>query len=764
MPKNGPKVLDINPNHPAARSARAMAKVRHMDAAASERMDGWTNLVTGMGTMQDKKKFSRSGWDVRTPQFFEDLYAGDYMSSRIVNLVVDDALRKWVDWTGVEAKETKLVDERCELLDVKGAIERTWKWARAFGGACTYIVTDTDDPASPLEEGETVIGLRDLSRYDLRILTTDVETDFGSPNWAHPNIYYLVVQVGSVFKGYPIHWTRMVRFDGYLLPRRTFIRNNYWHDSVLNRCYSAIQDYHGGNDSAASIMADFNVGIYKMKNLANLVSAGKEKIVKNRVELINYCKSTIRAILLDSDEEEFEDMSRSVEGLADLLTKSSNRLVAATDIPHTKLLGESPDGSNATGNSTTQQWYDHVQSEQENYLRPRMKRIMSAVFPGMPELGYTFRPLYQMTDPEKADVRLKTAQTDQVYLERGVLDPSEVADSRFGGDEYSMDTKLDEEARAMGLIAPGAGPDDEPDPDDGGGRPSNESSEASDKPDSSSKDDPKARGDDDGLARMGGERAPGSAESENPGTAFDLRNTTIPGREKVKQLISQTMSEPMRDPRTDPKVRQGGIPNKPRVIAPSIGNGITAPSGGQSRTDSGVEATMKEFAKGTLRSGSGAKVTDPKQAAAIGYSEQRRGDEEAPKQVASIVVRSGNRLLMGQRRDGGKWTLPGGHMDMGESSIAGALRELREETGIVAKTTDLNLVGCDLVDTPTGKVMVSTFVMDSAQRPTTGKLDPDSEVDKWRWVDVKKDVLAPAVANELHHNPNVALARAGIKA
>ena len=34
-----------------------------------------------------------------------------------------------------------------------------------------------------------------------------------------------------------------------------------------------------------------------------------------------------------------------------------------------------------------------------------------------------------------------------------------------------------------------------------------------------------------------------------------------------------------------------------------------------------VGVVMKEFARGTLHSGSGAKVTNPKQAAAIGYSE-----------------------------------------------------------------------------------------------------------------------------------------------
>lgn len=37
-----------------------------------------------------------------------------------------------------------------------------------------------------------------------------------------------------------------------------------------------------------------------------------------------------------------------------------------------------------------------------------------------------------------------------------------------------------------------------------------------------------------------------------------------------------------------------------------------------------VEVVMKEFKRGTLHSGSGAKVTNPKQAIAIGLSESRK--------------------------------------------------------------------------------------------------------------------------------------------
>jgi phage-related protein (TIGR01555 family) len=477
-----------------------------------------------------------------SPEFYEQLYAGDELASRIVNLVPEEALRRWVEWSGLDKDKAKMLSERCHELDVRGAIERTWKWARAYGGAILYMVTDSDSPGTPLGEDEKIICLRDLSRYDLRILSTDVESDLGSPNFGQPRAYYLNVQMGSQYKGYPIHHSRLIRFDGYMVPRRTYIRNGYWHDSILQRLYNVIRNYQSSNDAAASILQDFNVGIYKMKNLANLIAAGKEDVVKRRLELLNFSKSVIRAMALDADEEGFEDLSRNVTGLAELLAQQSNRLVAATDIPHTKLLGESPDGSNATGNSTTSQWYDYIQAEQENYLRPKLKRLLKILFPEHEDLEFKFHKLWQLDEQQEAELRNKQAQTDQIYLSTGVLDPSEVAQSRFGGDEYSPETELDTEAREMGLLSFGSqGGDEEVE---------NADPQASAKEGSQIKEPP-----------TGPQPYKPAAKEEQ------FKNTALPGAGKKQEpLVSQTMSQPQWSPEFDKPAKPPGMPNRPRTV------------------------------------------------------------------------------------------------------------------------------------------------------------------------------------------------------
>jgi len=51
------------------------------------------------------------------------------------------------------------------------------------------------------------------------------------------------------------------------------------------------------------------------------------------------------------------------------------------------------------------------------------------------------------------------------------------------------------------------------------------------------------------------------------------------------------------------------------------------------------------------------------------------------------VVRRGNQLLLAQRSKGGytgKWGFPGGHLERGETVVEAAMRELTEETGVIA--------------------------------------------------------------------------------
>lgn len=50
-----------------------------------------------------------------------------------------------------------------------------------------------------------------------------------------------------------------------------------------------------------------------------------------------------------------------------------------------------------------------------------------------------------------------------------------------------------------------------------------------------------------------------------------------------------------------------------------------------------------------------------------------------------LVVNKEGKVLLGRRSDTGQWSTPGGHVDPGEDFAEAAIRELREETGLIGK-------------------------------------------------------------------------------
>ena len=194
--------------------------------------------------------------------------------------------------------------------------------------------------------------------------------------------------------------------------------------------------------------------LLKIKNLAELMSAGNVSL-EDRAQVLERGRSVARVSIIDS-EEEYKRETTTVTGLPELLDRACNRLAGAMDIPVSRLLGEAPAGLNATGDSDIRWWYGTVDSERKSKAKPPLERIVRLRFLAqngpthgkVPERsGIYFPSLWRPSEKEAAEIRFQQAQTDQIYINTGVLMVSEVAKSRFGGEEYSVDTQLDADAR-----------------------------------------------------------------------------------------------------------------------------------------------------------------------------------------------------------------------------------------------------------------------------------------------------------------------------
>lgn len=122
-------------------------------------------------------------------------------------------------------------------------------------------------------------------------------------------------------------------------------------------------------------------------------------------------------------------------------------------------------------------------------------------------------------------------------------------------------------------------------------------------------------------------------------------------------------------------------------------------------------------------------------------------DVGAPHVALVMAYDAAGRLLLGERTDSGRFTLPGGHLDPGEDPAEGAARELMEETGLVG----FSMTPLPVKPNPPGAPVLHVFSALVAGTPH-GHLDPDRECEKWKFFDVR-DGLDPAVWDRLAGPP-----------
>ena len=425
----------------------------------------------------------------------EQAYGESDLAARIIEELPEESFREGYEilTKDSEGKDKKEIEQEVARLGLNEKMETGWKDGRAYGGAAIIFIpenlADLENPID-LDNLKSIKNVISVSRYEL--VYQEMDLDPQSLNFGHP-LYYTFIPSGQTaiskasqedFDFY-VHWSWVIRFDGSRLTRRMFITNNYWHGSVLTRAMNWIRNYDTTHDSVASAMQDFSIAIYKLKNLADMVSGspdGEEGVIK-RMNLIQTTRSIARAVVVDSEEEDFKYGERSFTGVPDVAKMMASRMVSAADhLPHTKLLGESPSGLGASGDSEKRDWYDFVKGRQKNYLKPKLDRALKILCSQkegptngvVPDgLEVKFHPLWQMSDTDKTSARVNQSRADQIWITEGVLDPEEVRESRFGSGEFSLETKLDPNAKPvpMAVKQPGTAGFPVVDPTDKGEQP-----------------------------------------------------------------------------------------------------------------------------------------------------------------------------------------------------------------------------------------------------------------------------------------------------
>jgi phage-related protein (TIGR01555 family) len=409
-------------------------------------LDSWVNPTTGVGGAGDKS--AGFAFVPGTDRFWTslvlcELYEVDDISARIVDALPEAAFeRGWRLEENLPAEQSEAVRDALDQFQVQKQLVRTRKWARLYGGAALYIGSDDGPQDSPLRYGGRVHFFQPYERDELQPwLYYD---DPLSPKFGEPSHYRLTpIRNVATAPTVLIHESRLVVMHGVDTTPRKRAQNNGWCSSVLIRPMKAIQQFHAAFAIVLSLLGDANQNVYKWKGLADLLLRGQEPIIEARMRLLDKIRSTVRGIAVDADEEDFIRSQINVTGMDGLLDKYAIRVSSSAKMPVTVLMGTSPAGMNATGESDLRNWGSQVDVEKRDHFTPGLERCVRVLFRASngPTGGVEpdtwsvkFPPLFAPTPREEAEIRSINAQTDQVYVDMQVLTPAQIAKARFTGD------------------------------------------------------------------------------------------------------------------------------------------------------------------------------------------------------------------------------------------------------------------------------------------------------------------------------------------
>jgi 8-oxo-dGTP diphosphatase len=105
-----------------------------------------------------------------------------------------------------------------------------------------------------------------------------------------------------------------------------------------------------------------------------------------------------------------------------------------------------------------------------------------------------------------------------------------------------------------------------------------------------------------------------------------------------------------------------------------------------------------------------------------------------------VMLLKDGKVLLGKRHEdpekasselngAGKWTMPGGKLHFSESFEEGAIREVKEETGIMLKNADVICINNDVIETAH---FVTIGIISEEFRGEAKVMEPD-EITEWKW-------------------------------
>lgn len=356
----------------------------------------------------------------------------------IVETIATEMTRKWIrlQAKGDKDKTKKIgqLNDELDRLKVRDSFCKLCAVDGYFGRAHLYLDTgqsdDRDELKTPIGNGDNRISVNKFERGSLKRLAViepvwTYPTNYNSndplkPDWYNPQMWFVMNK--------EIHASRCLRFVGHEVPDMLKPAYSFGGLSTTQMAKPYVENFLNIRQSVADIVRAFSVFVLGT-NLGETLTPGGEQLFA-RADLFNGLRDNRGLMMIDSETEEFQNVSAPLGTLDMLQAQAQEHMASVSRIPLVKLLGISPHGLNATAEPELRSFYDTIKSKQEQFFSPNLRRVIAFAQMNIwgkvdPDIEFVYEPLWSLDEKGEAEVKKTEAETGQILIDAGAIRPEE---------------------------------------------------------------------------------------------------------------------------------------------------------------------------------------------------------------------------------------------------------------------------------------------------------------------------------------------------
>lgn len=241
-------------------------------------------------------------------------------------------------------------------------------------------------------------------------------------DYFRPNTWWIL--------GQEVHASRLIRLVANECPVLLKPAYNFFGIPQAQILWDYVLHFQECRVASQRLLSKFSLTVFKTQMSDVLTQAAGTEMIDRRINYLVQNRSNDGVLVMDKESEDVVKLETPISGVTDIVRQALEILAAMNRTPAVKLLGISPSGFNATGESDIRNYYDHIRAQQEKVFRDAITTCLKAIQLHEksridPSVTFDFAALGEVDNAAIATTQKTKTDTMVALLQNNVISPEE---------------------------------------------------------------------------------------------------------------------------------------------------------------------------------------------------------------------------------------------------------------------------------------------------------------------------------------------------